>query len=150
VYEGLVYVRNLVGYSTSGITINSADGTLAGSFNSDYSSAFWDNTAIYTQAEMLTAVDISTETTAWTAPAPAGENYSCAPIIVNGVAYVGTTAGNVLAYATGGGENVFSIALGQAISSYEYFSVPVAGMTAGNGLLVVPAGNQVVALQYNV
>jgi outer membrane protein assembly factor BamB len=147
VYQGLVYVRDLYNYATDGITISATNGTLVGGFNSQYSPAFWGTTAVYTEPDTLTGVDLSTGTTVWTAVAPAGESYSCAPIIVNGVVYAGTSAGNLHGYAVGSGKKLFSIGLGPAISCGEYFAAPLAGMSARNGLLVVPAGSEVVALQ---
>jgi len=147
VYKGLVYVRDLIGYTTDGITISAATGKQVGGFNSQYSPVFLNGTAFYTEADTLTAVDVSSGATVWTSVAPAGESYSCSPIIVNTTIYAGTSAGNLYGYNTTTGANVFSMNLGQPISCGEYFAVPLAGIGAGDGLLVVPAGNEVVALQ---
>jgi len=147
VYRGLVYVRDLYNFSTDGITLDAATGTLVNGFNSQYSPVFLSGTAFYTEPDTLTAVNISTGTTVWTAVAGAGENYSCAPIVVNGVVYAGTSTGNLLGYRAANGKSVFQVSLGQPVSCGEYFAVPLAGMSASSGLLVVPAGSEVVALE---
>ena len=148
VYEGLVYVRDVYNYPTDGITLSAVNGLFFGGFNSTYSPAFWQSSAFYTEPDTLTAVDLPSSRTLWTAVAHAGEAYSCAPIVVNGVVYAGTSSGNLDGFASDTGNNIFSLNLGQPISCSEYFSIPLAGMSAGDGLLVVPAGSQVVALQF--
>src|SRR5271157_5668162 len=148
VYKGLVYVRDVYDYPTDGISLSAANGLFIGGFNSQYSPAFWQNTAFYTEPDALTAVDLSSGQTLWTALPKAGENYSCAPIVVNGVVYAGTSSGNLYGVASDTGNNMFSLNLGQPISCSGYFSTPLAGMSAGDGLLVVPAGSEVVALQF--
>lgn len=147
VYQGLVYVRDLYGYSTDGITLNAATGALVGGFNSHFMPAFLGKRAFYTEPDTLTAVNLTSGKTLWTAMPSGGETYSCSPIVVNGVVYAGSSAGNLIGYESGNGKEVFSMNLGQAISCGEYFAIPQAGMGAGQGLLVVPAGSEVVALQ---
>jgi outer membrane protein assembly factor BamB len=150
VYQGLVYVRDVFNYYlTDGITLSTANGLFMGGFNSKYSPVFWRGSAFYTEPDTLTAVDVASSRTLWTDVAHAGENYSCAPILVNGVVYAGTSSGNLYGYASDTGNNMFSLNLGQPISCSEYSSIPLAGMSAGDGLLVVPAGSEVVALQFD-
>ncbi|MGA2019724.1 MAG: PQQ-binding-like beta-propeller repeat protein [Candidatus Sulfotelmatobacter sp.] len=148
VYDGLVYVRDLLdNYPTDGITLSASTGGVVGGFNSEYMPAFLGKTAFYTEADTLTAVNLSTGDTLWTAVASAGETYSCSPIVVNGVVYTGTSTGNLIGYRSATGKQVVSMNVGETISCGEYFPIPQAGMGAGQGLLVVPAGSQVVALQ---
>lgn len=147
VYGGLVYVRDILFYSTDGITLNAATGALVGGFNSLYMPAFLGKTAFYTEADTLTAVSLSTGGTLWTAVASAGESYSCSPVVVNGVVYTGTSTGNLIGYRSTDGRKLVNMKLGSTISCGEYFAIPQAGMGAGQGLLVVPAGSEVVALQ---
>ena len=146
-YQGLVYVRDIFFYSTDGITLNATTGSLVGGFNSQFMPAFLGKTAFYTEPDTLKAVNLTNGKTRWTAVASAGDSYSCSPIVVNGVVYTGTSNGNLIGYESGNGKEVVSINLGQAISCGEYFAIPQAGMGAGQGLLVVPAGNEVVALR---
>jgi len=148
VYDGLVYVRDLLNfYPTDGITLNAVTGALVGGFNSEYMPAFVGKTAFYTESDTLTAVSLTSGETLWTAVASAGETYSCSPIVVNGVVYAGTSTGNLIGYESKNGKQLVSLNVGQTISCGEYFAIPQAGMGAGEGLLVVPAGSEVVALQ---
>jgi outer membrane protein assembly factor BamB len=154
VYDGLVYVRDILDYPTDSITLSAADGSYVGGLNSQYSPAFWQNSGFYTEATSLTAVDLSSGLTLWTAMPEKGESYSCAPIVVNGVVYSGTSAGNLYGYTSDSGNKVFTVNLGQGISCSEYFPIPLAGLNAGSagpsatrsGMLVVPAGSEIVAL----
>jgi outer membrane protein assembly factor BamB len=147
VYEGLVYARDVTADQSAGVTLNAANGAQVGSFTSAYAPAFWDTSAIYIGADTVTAADVTTGATVWTAVAPAGENYSCAPVVVNGIVYVPTSAGNLYGYESSSGKKAFSIGLGNAVACGEYFAVPLVGLGANDGLLVVPAGGTVVALQ---
>lgn len=147
VYGSRVYVRDLYNFPTDGIMLDTTTGTLIGGFNSQYSPAFSGQDAFYTEPGTVTAVNISTQNLIWSNVPSAGETYSCAPIVVSNVLYIGTSSGNLLGYQVSSGQQVFSMNLGQPISCGEYFSVPLAGMSAGQGLLVVPAGSKLVALQ---
>jgi len=150
VYRGLVYFRDVYGYPTDGITISAADGTYVAGFNSEYSPAFWQNTVFYTEPNLLSAVDLTSSQPLWAAFPGGGNSYSCAPIVVDGVVYTGTTNGNLYGYSADTGSQVLSANVGQAISCPEgEGSAPLAGLSAGNGLLVVPAGSQLVAFQFN-
>lgn len=147
VYQGLVYARDLNASMSAGITLNANTGAPVGTFTSQYAPAFWSTTVIYTTADTLLAVNVSTGATVWTAVAPAGETYSCSPIIANGVVYAATSAGNLYGYVVATGNHAGAIALGAPVACGEYFAVPLVGLGANAGLLVVPAGGKVVALQ---
>jgi len=149
IYQGLVYVRDtLNNYPTDGITLSTTNGLYQGGFNSKYSPAFWQNTAFYTEQNSLTAVDLTSSQPLWIALPQSGDSFSCAPIVVNGVVYSGTANGNLYGYSSATGSTVFSANLGPSISCPEYSNVPLPGLSAGDGLLVVPVGSQVVALQF--
>jgi outer membrane protein assembly factor BamB len=147
VYQGLVYARDVNADQSAGVTLDATNGTLVGSFTSSYAPAFWDTSAIYIGADTVTAADITTGATVWTAVAPAGESYSCASVVVNGIVYVPTSAGNLYGYEASNGKKAFSIGLGNAVACGEYFAVPLVGLGGNDGLLVVPADGKVVALQ---
>jgi outer membrane protein assembly factor BamB len=147
VYDGLVYVRDIYNYATSGITLNAATGALVGGFNSQYAPAFSGSSAFYTEASSLTAVDLTTGNTIWSVAPSSGASFSCSPIVVNSIVFMGTSTGTLLGYDAHTGKQGISMNLGQAISCSEYFVVPQAGMGAGQGMIVVPAGTAVYALQ---
>lgn len=146
VYDGLVFVRDIYNYPTDAIALYASNGTLAGDLSTTYSPVFAEGYAFLTEPSTLSAVKIANGHTLWTATAN-GEIYSCSPIIVNNVVYVGTSAGNLEGYSAVTGQEVYSANLGQSIDCGEYSSWPVVGMGAGEGLLVVPAGNTLVALE---
>ena len=149
IYNGQVYVRDLVdNYQTDGITLNTSNGLYSGGFNSHYSPAFWQGTAFYTEGGSLSAVDLSTSQTLWTALPQSGDSYSCAPIVVNGVVYAGTAAGNFYGYSAASGSTVFSTKFSQGISCSEGYDNPLPGLSAGNGMLLVPAGTELAAFQF--
>jgi outer membrane protein assembly factor BamB len=141
-YRGLLYVRDLYNYSTDGITLKASDGTLVGGFNSAFAPVFLKDTAFYTESASLTAVDLSNGKVLWTVAPGSGDSYSSSPIVVNGVIYVGTSAGYLLGYDVVSGSNPVSMNMGFPISGYGQY----AGLGAGEGLLIVPASNQVIAL----
>ncbi len=148
-YQGMVYVRDIIDYPTDGITLSATNGSYVGGFNSTYSPAFWQNLAFYTEPSYLTAFDLTTSRFLWLELPQNGDSYSCAPIVVNGVVYAGTAEGNLYGYSADTGSELFSANLGQAISCSEAGSLPLAGLSAGAGLLVVPSGSQLVAFQFD-
>lgn len=147
VYKGLVYVRDVFFESTDGLTLNATTGATVGSFNSQYAPAFNGTTAFYTESNTLTAVNLTTGTTLWTVNASGGTSFTCSPIVVNSIVYMGTSAGTLVGYTANTGKQKVSLTLSQPISCSEYFVVPQSGMGAGQGLLVVPAGTELYAFQ---
>lgn len=148
VYNGLVYVRDIYGFATDGIILNATTGALVGGFNSYYAPAFYNPNAYYTETGSLTAVNLKTGSTLWTMSPSSGDSYSCSPIVVNGVVYAGTLSGTLLGYSAATGKEKFSMSLSQPINCTEYFgTMPQIGMGAGQGMIVVPAGTELFALQ---
>lgn len=147
VFKGLLYVRDVLFQSTSGLTFDTATNALVGGFNSQYAPAFSATTAFYTEPSSLTAVSLTTGGTLWTATPPGGESFACSPLVVNGNVLMGTGAGMLLGYSGATGQQKMSMNLGQPISCSEYFVVPQAGIGAGQGLIVVPASTELFALQ---
>jgi outer membrane protein assembly factor BamB len=150
-YRGLLYVRNTYNYSTNSILLDAADGDMVGGFNTTFIPAFLNDTAFYTDSNTITAVDIKTGNTIWTASPSNGDSYASPPIVVNGNVYVGTAAGNLLAYKSKDGTVVASVAVGAPISAYdgESFASPLAGLSAAQGMIVVPASTYVVAIKHS-
>jgi len=147
VFDGFVFVRDIFNYPTDGLMLNATTGAIVSGFNSTYSPAFLGKNAFYTEPNTTTAVNLTTGKTVWTAVASAGETFSCSPIVVNGVVFAATSMGNVIGYSAGTGKKVSTTNVGTAVSCGEYFAIPLAGMSAGDGYVVVPAGNKLVALQ---
>ena len=146
VYEGLVFVRDVLdNYTTDGIALAASNGSLVGGFNSLYSPVFARGYAVLTEPQSLSAVKL-TGPTLWSVFGN-NETFTCSPLIVNDVVYVETSSGNLEAYAGKTGKQLFSMNLGLPADCGEYFAVPLQGMSAGEGLLVVPTASGLVALQ---
>jgi outer membrane protein assembly factor BamB len=146
-YRGGLYVRGSQINSDNGAILSALKGTALKYFNSQFPPAFFHRTAYYVEASALTAVDVTTGSPLWTAVPANGDSYSSGAVVVNGTAYVGTQAGNLLGY-TPKGRRVVSLSLGTPILGGDAggLSQPQAGLGAGQGLLVVPAGTKVFAL----
>ncbi len=71
-------------------------------------------------------------------------NLVTAPIVVNNYVFVGSSSGNVYALDAAGGTELWSKNLGAAIPGAPNAAFnPMTGLSAGDGLLVVSAGNTV-------
>src|SRR5207247_809022 len=69
-------------------------------------------------------------------------------IVVNGYVYIGSTSGKLYAVNEATGTNVWTGTVGAAINPPdEQSSAAPAGLAAGEGLIVVPASNLLVAYQ---
>ena len=150
-FKGKLYVRDAIvfeGYN--GGVFNAATGALESYFNSSFAPAFSGSTGLYTETNALTAFSVTSGATTWTATPPKDDSFSSAPIIVNGVVYIGTAAGNVMGYSLAAGKQKVSIPVGAAIEAGESgnYTGPQAGLAAAEGLLVVPASDYLVALSH--
>jgi len=147
-YNDSLYVRDSAINSDNGAILDANNGTVTGYFNSEFAPAFLGSTVFYSGSAFLTAVDISTGVTEWTATPAGGDSYASPPIVVNAVVYIGTALGYLEGYQALTGAEVSSVNVGSPISAYESgnYSSPLAGLGAGEGLIVVPATNLVVAL----
>jgi outer membrane protein assembly factor BamB len=148
-YEGNLYVRDASVYTGyNGGVFNSATGALDGYFNSNFAPAFSNGTGLYTETNLMTAFTVSTGATAWTASPANGDSYSSAPIIVNGIVYIGTSEGKLLGYSLTTGKRLVSMSMGSSIQAGDgdSYSSPQSGLAAAGGELFVPASNTLVAL----
>ncbi len=74
---------------------------------------------------------------------------SSAPIVLNGTVYIGSTSGKLFAVDESTGTNVWTGTVGAAVNRPDEMNVsdPITGLSAGEGLIVVPASNLLVAYQ---
>ncbi|HLW88269.1 MAG TPA: PQQ-binding-like beta-propeller repeat protein [Terriglobales bacterium] len=148
-YNGSLYVLDsLIEANYNGLILNAATGATTGYFNSQATPAFYKGIGIYVEGNLVTAFNAQTSATLWTATPTSGDAYASPAIIVNGVVYVGTSEGNLLGYAVNSGQMVEQINVGAGIAAFDYgnYTNPLPGLSAAEGLLVVPAGDLVVAL----
>ncbi|MFZ0666874.1 MAG: PQQ-binding-like beta-propeller repeat protein [Acidimicrobiales bacterium] len=140
-------------YYARGFTINNTPiilsqsaGTPSGSFASTTAPAF-DNTTMYTNSGgNITAISQSGGPQRWLSTASTG-SYVTAPVVSNGVVYVGDSDGTIYGLSSSTGDVVWSAMAGKTIlGPDEDGDIDVmVGLGIGSNELVVPAGRRLVA-----
>jgi outer membrane protein assembly factor BamB len=95
--------------------------------------------------QVLSAFNLPSAATVWTFTGDG--TLSTAPIVVNQQVYVGATSGKLYALDANTGQAVWTTSVGSSIPAPDEQNVsqPLTGLNAGDGLLVVPAGNLLAA-----
>jgi len=141
-YNGRFYGR-LHRNSPYGFALDGATGAEVGRYDATPIPAFWDNRGFFVTASALACRDAGTLELIWRfAPTP---GIVSAPIVVNGVVYAG---GGKMLYAVDSetGTLLWSADVGSSIQAPdEHNALMLTGLGAGEGVLVVPAGNLLVA-----
>ena len=155
-FDSKLYVRGSYNFNCSGNVngqvFKASTGAFVSCFNSQFAPAFAEGIGLYTENKKLTAFTVSTGATVWTASS-GNDSYSSAPIIVNGVVYIGTTKGKLIGHSLKNGTKLLSISMGAPIQARDFYydggyGPTRAGLGAAEGLLVVPASNLLVALSH--
>jgi outer membrane protein assembly factor BamB len=144
--EGMPVVANGLLYSpqetpNSGAILNASTGSVVGSYVADGTPAFSGTTGYFLQSlnGSLNAVS-SSNAVLWSFSGDG--KLVTSPIVVNQTVFMGSASGNVYALDAATGQQLWMANAGGAILVGYY---PITGLAAGDGLLIVPAGNQVVA-----
>lgn len=146
-YNGNVFVHDYYVTDSTVFTaaaIDAITGKLAKSFPETSPQAF-DNGLMIDVAQhepTITATRLSDWSTAWTVTV-AVDTPVTAPTIVNGIAYIGTSTGLLNGYDENTGALMTSVPLGERPSATVESATD---LNAGDGLIVVPAGNHLVAV----
>ena len=138
--NGLLYVRD-----SSDEIFNAATGSMTGSFNAGPAPAFSAQYGFFQSSGTLTGIDLSTRQVLWSF---AGDgNLVSAPVVINQSVIVGSGSGNVYAVnaATGALMWTGKAAAGISRPDEQNVSQPLTGFGAGEGYLIVPAGNTLTA-----
>jgi outer membrane protein assembly factor BamB len=145
VANNVLYSPDGSGGSYSGTTFNALTGALLGSFVADVPPAFGTQMGFFLQSGTLTGITLSNNTIAWSFTGDG--SLVTSPILINQTVIVGSSTGNVYAVNAATGQQVWTINAGGAIPAGAHWgaSMPLSALAAGDGLLIVPAGNQVVA-----
>ncbi|HZI48275.1 MAG TPA: PQQ-binding-like beta-propeller repeat protein, partial [Pyrinomonadaceae bacterium] len=143
-YNGRVYIRDSV---LANVVLDSGIGLAVAEFSAGPAPAFHGSTGFYLNVSTLEARDILSDAVKWSFTGDG--NLSSAPIVVNGVVYIGSTSGKLYALDESTGTNVWTGTVGAPVNRPDErnISVPLTGLGAGEGLIVVPASNLVVAYQ---
>jgi outer membrane protein assembly factor BamB len=140
VANSLVYWPNNGNYS--GVTLNQSSGATVGAFSADYPPAITATTGYFLQGGTLRGLSVSNNTIEWSFTGDGSLKGS--PIAVNQYVIIGSSAGNLYAVDGATGAQVWSQQLGAGVDT-NTGGLPMSSLSAGDGLLVVPAGTKVIA-----
>ncbi|HEX9139872.1 MAG TPA: PQQ-binding-like beta-propeller repeat protein, partial [Steroidobacteraceae bacterium] len=144
VANGLFYSPNGAG-TYNGQVFNAATGALAGAYIADNPPAIGTQMGYFLQSGTLRAITLSSGVLGWSF---AGDGHLVtSPILVNQYVFVGSASGNLYGLDAATGAQVWQVNVGAAIppGAGWLVGIPLSGLAAGDGLLVVPAGNTVTA-----
>lgn len=143
-YNGRVYIRN---NDLGNLALDAVTGTPVAEIVSVPAPAFHGSTGFFLNISTLEARDISSGALKWSFTGDG--SLSSAPIVVNGVVYIGSTSGKLYAVDQTTGTNIWSGSVGAPVTRPDEHNIsdPLAGLGAGEGLIVVPASNLVVAYE---
>ena len=143
-YNSRVYIRN---FDSEHLALDSATGTRVAKIETLPTPAFHGSTGFFLNVSTLEARDVISGALKWSFTGDG--NLSSAPIVVNGFVYIGSTGGNLYALDENTGTNVWTGSVGAPVNrpDEQSISVPLTGLGAGEGLIVVPASNLVVAYE---
>lgn len=144
VANGLVYAPN--GFGTyNGQVLDAGTGVLKGTYAADMPPAIGAQTGCFLQGGTLRGLDLATSTILWSF---AGDGQLCtSPILVNNFVFIGSASGTLFGLDLTTGAQLWQQALGAPLpygASWGH-SIPLSGLSAGNGILVAPAGNTLTA-----
>jgi outer membrane protein assembly factor BamB len=140
--NGRLYVRDPI---TSNSVYDAATGAVVGEFNAGPAPAIGDTNGYFLSNGTLRGVELNSEKVLW-GFAGDGDLVS-APTIVNQYVIVGSGSGTVYALDGSTGDQVWSANAGSSIAGPDEQNVsqPLTGFAAGEGMLVVPAGERLTA-----
>ncbi|MGH8398467.1 MAG: PQQ-binding-like beta-propeller repeat protein [Gammaproteobacteria bacterium] len=126
----------------TGDVFNTETGASEGTYTTNSIPAFTASMGYFLQSGTLVGITLADNTVQWSF---SGDGQLIgAPIVVNQYVFIGSSSGNLYALDGTTGVQVWNVNLGTAIGSNVY-SVPLSGLAAGDGLLVVPAGTTLTA-----
>jgi outer membrane protein assembly factor BamB len=136
--NGLLYMRDWS--NPLGLVFDGGAGTQVGTFAATPIPAFSTQTGFFLSAGTLQGIDLISNNVLWSF---VGDGMLIsAPVVIGQVVIVGSSSGNVYALDAATGTQIWSGSAGAAISGpNEDGWQTVTGFGAGEGYLVVPAGN---------
>jgi outer membrane protein assembly factor BamB len=141
-YGGRLYMHESV--TSTQTILHASTGAAVGTYTSDTPPAFAGNLAYFMNGGTLEAHNLPGLGVAWTFAGDGG--LVTAPVVVNGVVYVGSSSGTLYGLNSASGVLKWSGAVGAAMSRPDsIFADELTGFGAGEGTLVVPAGTRLVA-----
>jgi outer membrane protein assembly factor BamB len=132
---------SLMGEPANGISVNATTGAQVGTFMADVVPAISSTSGFFLKSGTLNARSLSDNSALWSFLGDGGLISS--PIIVNQAVIVGSSSGQLYGLDAATGAQLWTTNAGGAITGGS--SNVISGLAAGDGLLVVPAGNTVSA-----
>jgi outer membrane protein assembly factor BamB len=132
---------SLLGDLGNGIYVNATTGAQLGTFTADVVPAVNSSTGFFLQSGTLNARSLSDYSTMWSFRGDGGLVTS--PIIVNQAVIVGSSSGQLYALDATTGAQLWTTNVGGPISAGN--GNVISALAAGDGLLLVPAGNMLSA-----
>lgn len=146
VADGKLYAPN--GFGTyNGDVFNASTGKLVFSYVADNLPAIATNMGYFLQSGTLVGLKLKNYSIVWSFAGDGGLVTS--PIVVNDYVFVGSSSGNLYGLDATTGAQLWQVNVGAAIPPGAGWGagLQLSGLSAGDGLLVVPAGNTLTAYQ---
>jgi outer membrane protein assembly factor BamB len=131
--------------SYDGSSFDAASGALLGSYVADVLPAVGTQTGFFLQSGTLRAIALNSNSVQWSF---AGDGMLVtSPILVNQFVFVGSSSGNLYALDAASGVVQWTVNVGAGFPHGAGWGsgMPLTGLSAGDGLLIVPAGTKVTA-----
>lgn len=129
------------------VILDASTGAVVGSFSAGPIPAFSGSTGYFLSGGTLSAQSTAKHGANWSFSGDGG--LDTAPLVANGVVYEGSSSGNLYALSADRGALLWSGNTGSAIlgPDEQNVSQPLTGMAVGEGMLLVPATDTLVAYQ---
>lgn len=153
--NGILYSGNTLEVGTdSGTEFDAESGVVLAGFNAYFPAAIGTRTGYFLTGNAisggtLSAVDLASGTVLWTFTGDGQLQIS--PILVGPYVFIASTAGNLYALDATSGSILWQQNTGGSITASPGWNggVPLSGLSAGDGLLVVPVGTKVTAYVFS-
>jgi outer membrane protein assembly factor BamB len=142
VANGILYSPNAAG-SYSGTTLDAQSGAVLGSYVADSPPAISSTTGYFLQSGTLRAISLAGQSTLWSFSGDG--QLVTSPILVNQYVFIGSSSGEIYALDQASGQVLWQDNVGSAIPTGvgTNAAMPLTGLSAGDGLLIVPGSNTV-------
>jgi outer membrane protein assembly factor BamB len=142
--DGRVYLRDTDNFKT-GLIVDAASGQQVGTFPAQVIPAVSDTTAFLLDQGNLEAFDLASGKVSWSFSGDG--KLTAAPILINDAVIAGSGNGAVYALDAATGAVLWTTTVPAAIGAPDDLlgSIPTPGLAAGEGILVIPAGNTLTA-----
>jgi outer membrane protein assembly factor BamB len=145
-YDGLLFVEDIVSFKYSGLILNAKTGAVAGNFDSTTTPAFADHLGFFIDSSTLTAQSIPSMKKVWNVNFPKSDGYTSPPLVVGSVVYVVTISNTLVGYDVHTGKHKVLVKL-QTSSLAQSGS---GGLAYGDGELLVPSGEYLAAFKATI